>query len=88
MKTTTKAKKFQVFVGADLKIESNHRTEAVSHVGALQSENVPEIKLVNHEAQVTHLYIKGRYDKNYRITKGAYAPAVVEKPQAEAEETE
>lgn len=67
-----KAKKFQVFVGTELKAESNNHEEALNEVSELQKENVAEIKLVNHVAKVSHLYTKGRYDKNYRITATEY----------------
>ena len=80
------AKKFQVFVGAELKAESNKHEEALTEVSELQKQNVAEIKLVNHVAKVSHLYSKGRYDKNYRITSTAYASpskAVTEEATAE-----
>ena len=83
---TAKAKKFQVFVGTELKAESNNHEEALNEVSELQKENVAEIKLVNHVAKVSHLYTKGRYDKNYRITGTDYvAPskAVTEETAAE-----
>ncbi len=80
------AKKFQVFVGTELKAESNKHEEALNEVTALQKNNVAEIKLVNHVAKVSHLYTKGRYDKNYRVTSTDYvAPskAVTEETAAE-----
>jgi hypothetical protein len=83
---TAKAKKFQVFVGVELKAESNNHEEALTKVSELQKENVSEIKLVNHVAKVSHLYTKGRYDKNYRITGTDYATpskAVTEETAAE-----
>lgn len=70
--TPAKAKKFQVFVGTELKAESNNHEEALEKVSELQKENHSEIQLVNHVAKVTHVYSKGRYDKNYRITGTEY----------------
>ena len=83
---TTNAKKFQVFAGTELKAESNKHEDALNEVAELQKNNVAEIKLVNHVAKVSHLYSKGRYDKNYRITSTDYvAPskAVTEETAAE-----
>lgn len=66
------AKKHQVFVGTELKKESNNPEETLQTVNELQKENVAEFQLVNHVAKVTHVYKKGRYEKNYRVTKGEY----------------
>jgi len=84
--TTASAKKHQVFVGTELKAESNKYEDVIPKIHELQKENVAEIKVVNHIYKVTHLYVKGRYDKNYRITKGEYAvpsKAVTEEAPAE-----
>lgn len=86
VKTPAKPKKIQVFVGEDLKAESNVYEEVVPKLQELQKENVNEIKVVNHHYKVSHLYIKGRYDKNYRIIGTDYvAPskAVTEETAAE-----
>jgi hypothetical protein len=83
---TAKAKKFQVFVGKELKAESNFQQDALKELGELQKVNYAEIKMVNHEAKISHLYKKGRYDKNYRVTATQYvAPseAVCEEVVAE-----
>ncbi|UOX32399.1 hypothetical protein LXD69_10075 [Flavobacterium sediminilitoris] len=69
---TPRAKKNQVYVANELKFESNKVEEAAAEVQKLQKEATPSITLVNHVAQVTHLYKKERYDKNYKITKGVY----------------
>ena len=83
---TAKAKKFQVFVGTELKAESNNHEEALKEVSELQKANVSEIKLVNHVAKVTHVYSKGRYDKNYRITGADYvAPSKAVSEESTAE---
>lgn len=84
--TPAKAKKFQVFVGEELKAESNIYEEVVPTLQTLQCENLPEIKVVNHHYKVTHLYTKGRYDKNYRITGTEYvAPSKAVTEEAAAE---
>ena len=86
VKTPAKAKKIQVFVGTELKAESNIHEEVIPTIHKLQDENVPEFTVVNHDAKVTHVYSKGRYDKNYRITGTDYvAPskAVTEESAAE-----
>lgn len=81
-----KAKKFQVFVGTELKAESNNHEDALKEVSELQKANVSEIQLVNHVAKVTHVYIKGRYDKNYRIIGAEYvAPSKAVTEEAAAE---
>jgi hypothetical protein len=86
VETTAKAKKFQVFVGTELKAESNNHEEALEKVSELQKENLSEIQLVNHVAKVTHVYSKGRYDKNYRITGTDYvAPSKAVTEEAAAE---
>lgn len=86
VETTAKAKKFQVFVGTELKAESNNHEEALEKVSELQKENLSEIQLVNHVAKVTHVYSKGRYDKNYRITGTEYvAPSKAVTEEAAAE---
>lgn len=72
VKTPAKTKKVQVFVGAELKTESNAYEDVGPTLVQLQIENVPEIKVVNHNLKLTHLYIKGRYDKNYRVVEGIY----------------
>ena len=72
VKTPAKAKKIQVFVGTELKAESNIYEEVIPTIHKLQDENVPEFTVVNHDAKVTHVYSKGRYDKNYRITGTEY----------------
>lgn len=69
---TSKQKKLQVFVANELKYSSNKPEEAIAEVQKFQKENVPEIALVNNESKVTNLYRKGRYDQNYKITKGVY----------------
>ena len=73
VKTPAKAKKIQVFVGTELKAESNIHEEVIPTIHKLQDENVPEITVVNHYHKVTHVYSKGRYDKNYRIIGAEYA---------------
>lgn len=76
--TPAKAKKFQVFVGAELKVESNIYEDVIATINQLKYENVPEIKIVNHHFKVTHLHSKGRYDNNYRITGAEYvAPSKI-----------
>lgn len=72
VKTPAKAKKHQVFVGAELKTESNIYEEVIPTLQQLQSENLPQIIVVNHHFKVTHVYSKGRYDKNYRVEAGTY----------------
>lgn len=67
-----KAKNIQIFVGTELKAESNDRLEALEALAKLQDENIPEIKMVYHGAKVSHLYTKERYDKNYRIIGTEY----------------
>lgn len=81
-----RAKKFQVFVGTELKAESNFQQDALKELGKLQKINYAEIKFVNHDAKISHLYKKDRYDKNYRVTGTEYvAPskAVAEEVTAE-----
>lgn len=81
-----KAKKIQVFVGTELKAESNIHEEVIPTIHKLQDENVPEITVVNHYYKVTHVFLKGRYDKNYKIKGIEYvAPskAVTEETAAE-----
>lgn len=81
-----KAKSIQIFVGTELKAESNDRLEALEKLAKLQNENFPEIKMVYHNAKVSHLYIKGRYDKNYRIVGTEYvAPSKAVTEEAAAE---
>ena len=70
--TKAKAMKHQVFVGTELKLESNNPEETKQAVIELQKENVAEFQLVNHVEKITHVYKKGRYDKNYRIVDGEY----------------
>jgi hypothetical protein len=81
VKPPAKAKKIQVFVGTELKTESNVHEDVIPTLHELKTANVPEIKVVNHHYKVTHLHKKGRYDKNYRVVEGIYeanAPAVTE----------
>jgi hypothetical protein len=86
VKTPAKAKKIQVFVGTELKTESNIHEEVIPTIHKLQDENVPEITVVNHYHKVTHVYTKGRYDKNYRITGTEYvAPSKAVSEEAAAE---
>ena len=86
VKTPAKAKKIQVFVGTELKAESNIHEEVIPTIHKLQDENVPEITVVNHYHKVTHVYTKGRYDKNYRITGTEYvAPSKAVSEEAAAE---
>ena len=86
VKTPAKAKKIQVFVGAELKAESNIHEEVIPTIHKLQDENVPEITVVNHYHKVTHVYTKGRYDKNYRITGTEYvAPSKAVSEEAATE---
>lgn len=81
-----KAKKIQVFVGTELKAESNIHEEVIPTIHKLQDENVPEITVVNHYHKVTHVYSKGRYDQNYRITGTDYvAPSKAVSEEAAAE---
>lgn len=81
-----KAKKIQVFVGEELKTESNIYEDVIPTIHQLKDENVPEIKIVNHHHKVTHLHTKGRYDKNYRITGAEYvAPSKAVTEEAAAE---
>lgn len=72
VKAPAKTKKHQVFVGTELKAESNVYEEVVATLQELQKQNLPEIKVVNHHYKVTHLYKKDRYDKNYRVVAGIY----------------
>ena len=86
VKTPAKAKKIQVFVGTELKAESNIHEEVIPTIHKLQDENVPEITVVNHDAKVTHVYSKGRYDKNYRIIGTDYvAPSKAVSEEAATE---
>ena len=86
VKTPAKAKKIQVFVGTELKAESNITEGVASTISTLQKENVPEFTVVNHDLKVTHVYSKGRYDKNYRITGTDYvAPSKAVSEEAAAE---
>ena len=86
VKTPAKAKKIQVFVGTELKAESNIHEEVIPTIHKLQDENVPEITVVNHYHKVTHVYSKGRYDKNYRITGTDYvAPSKAVSEEAATE---
>ena len=81
-----KAKKIQVFVGTELKAESNITEGVTSTISTLQKENVPEFTVVNHDLKVTHVYSKGRYDKNYRITGTDYvAPSKAVSEEAATE---
>lgn len=70
--TQSKSKKHQVFVGEDLKVESNVYEEVIPTLQELQKQNIAEIKVVNHVYKVVQLYQKGRYDKNYRVVSGEY----------------
>ena len=87
VQTPSKAKKHQVFVGEELKAESNVYEEVIPALQELQKENVAEIKVVDNVCKAVQIYRKGRYDKNYRITKGEYvAPSKAvteEEPAAE-----
>lgn len=84
--TPAKAKKFQVFVGTELKAESNIYEEVIPTIHKLQDENVLEITVVNHYHKVTHVYKKDRYDQNYRITGTEYvAPSKAVSEEAAAE---
>ena len=81
-----KAKKIQVFVGTELKAESNITEGVASTISTLQKENVPEFTVVNHDLKVTHVYSKGRYDQNYRITGTEYvAPSKAVSEEAATE---
>ena len=81
-----KAKKIQVFVGTELKAESNITEGVASTISTLKKENVPEFTVVNHDLKVTHVYSKGRYDQNYRITGTDYvAPSKAVSEEAPAE---
>jgi hypothetical protein len=83
---TAKAKSIQIFVGTELKAESNDRLEALEKLAKLQNENFPEIKIVYHNAKVSHLYIKGRYDKNYKLKGTEYvSPSKAVSEEAAAE---
>ena len=46
VKTPAKAKKIQVFVGTELKAESNITEGVASTISTLQKENVPEFQNV------------------------------------------
>lgn len=74
-------KKIQVFVGKELKAESNIHEEVIPEIHKLKDENIPEIKVVNHYHKVTLLYSKNDHEKNYKITEVEYvAPS---KPSAD-----
>jgi hypothetical protein len=83
---TAKAKKFQVFVGKELKSQSNVYEQILPTLRQLQNDNVPEIHVVNHHFKVTHLYTKGRYERNYRVLETTYeAPSKAVSEEAAAE---
>lgn len=67
-----KTKNFQIFVGAELQEESNSYEGIIKKLYELQSQNVEEIIIVNHVSEITRLYVKERYDKNYRVKAGIY----------------
>jgi len=80
-KQQAKPKKIQVFVGTELKAESNIHEEVIPAIHQLKDENIPEIKVVNHYHKVTLLYSKSIHEKNYKITESDYvAPS---KPSAD-----
>lgn len=64
--------KIEIIVGRDVVLSTNKQKEALEKVNELQKENHPSIALVYHEKELTHLYKKDRYEKNYRVTKGEY----------------
>lgn len=64
--------KIEVIVGREVILSTDKQKEALEKVTELQKENHPLIALVYHEKELTHLYKKDRYEKNYRATKGEY----------------
>lgn len=68
----TPTAKIEIIVGRDVVLSTNKQKEALEKVNELQKENHPSIALVYHEKELTHLYKKDRYEKNYRVTKGEY----------------
>lgn len=82
VKTTATAKKFQVFVGEELKAESNIHSDVLPTIIELQKENVPEFKVVYHQQKISELYFRDSNNKNYFVKNLDYvAPS-----QAVAEE--
>jgi hypothetical protein len=83
---TAKAKKIQVFVGKQLLAETDSSSELKEVIFSLQQDGCTEFKVFYHVQKISHLYTKGRYDKNYRITGTEYvAPSKAVSEEAAAE---
>lgn len=72
-----KPKKHQVFIGKELKAESNSLIEITAAIEKLQQSDHAEIKHVLHETKQVYLYQRAPHELNYRITNGTYIPPVV-----------
>lgn len=75
--------KFEVIVG-EVKYEHPNSDKALEQVQDLQTKSRPVIAFVDHKKEKTILYKKGRYEQNYRITKGDYpyiVPVAVKQEQ-------
>jgi len=78
--------KLEVVVGTETKYSGNSSSEALEIVAELKKQNHEKIKFINHISECVKEYIKGRYDKNYKIVSGAYSKpvkAVTEEAAAE-----
>lgn len=80
------ATKFEVVVGTETKYSGNSSSEALEIVAELKKQNHEKIKFINHSSECVKEYLKGRYDKNYKIVSGAYSKPA--KAEAETETTE
>lgn len=68
--------KLEVVVGTETKYSGNSSSEALEIVAELKKQNHEKIKFINHTSECVKEYIKGRYDKNYKIVSGAYSKAL------------
>ncbi|MES2813226.1 MAG: hypothetical protein V4670_12200 [Bacteroidota bacterium] len=86
-KNSEKAKKektfqFRIETNSDSEHKSvNDRTEALSIIADLQTRNVSPILLHDDKEQKTICYEKGRYEQNYRVKGGEYAPPQTQKAE-------
>jgi hypothetical protein len=77
--------KIQVITSGEVHLETKNPKEAFKKANELQQNNREEIQIVNHIAQTLTVFKKGRYDKNYRVTKGTYSTLKQEPILAEEE---
>lgn len=83
VKNTTS--KIQVITSGEVHLETKNQKEAFKKANELQQNNREEIQIVDHIAQTLTVFKKGRYDQNYRVTKGTYTTLKQEPKLAEEE---